>query len=321
MKKVLCCLMTFLLLGCAEFSWVKNDVYDGKPPVPKEKVAIKCTWCDYDELTKYFKYDTKADYEIVFNTKTRSGDSADTAAFITGLTLGIIPTWVKGYGTVNAELVDKVTEQSISLGTIETSHTTLLGWLFLPLTPFAFAGSSDYRLANEAAASAVVKMAALVMYDPTNPEIKGTWHCSGYKCRYKEIMAQKKTSPEDVVYVAENTKSFDEFQAAKNKLSSPLTNSQNCTATLAFIKNGIISKTTQRYWSLIDFYKSKCTPEWKGVGMTKARLIETNGIPTKGYKMNADTEIITYSSLSSNGESVVSTTYTLDRDIVTKISK
>ena len=123
-----------------------------------------------------------------------------------------------------------------------------------------------------------------------------------------------------MLYVAEKGQTFEDFMYAKNKLAKPLTNGENCEATLFLIKNQTVSKKTQRYWAMIDFFKDNCPYITIGeYGMSKERLIDKKGIPSKGYFMNDDTEIISYSSLSANGESVNTRTYTLDRDIVTGV--
>ena len=70
--------------------------------------------------------------------------------------------------------------------------------------------------------------------------------------------------------------------------------------------------------NVVDFYKNNCKADGM-FGMTKEQLIAKKGIPSKGYAINADTEIMSYSSLSANGESVNTTTYTLDRGIITNI--
>ena len=319
MQKLLNYFLAFSLAGCVSFTSIDSKVYDGNPPVPKEKIGVNCSGCYNANREKYFDYDSKSNYEIKITRNSKYRDDSNVLLGVLGiLSLGIIPSyWGADDSTYSGELINKETNQAISLGTIKASADFWGGWLMLPLMPFMpdWDDESDTGEAREL----LLKKAALILYDPTNSNITEYWHCAGYSCRYKEIIAQKTVSAQDALYVAENTKSFDEFQKVKNKLAKPLTTTENCDATISLIKNEVISKSTARYWSLIDFYKANCSKVRSGVGMDKERLIETRGIPTKGYKMNADTEIITYSTLSRNGEQVVSTTYTLDRDIVTKI--
>ena len=324
MKKIISSFLALSLTGCAVFTGIDSGEFEGRAPKPETKVELYCSGCDYDNINEYFKYKYNANYELKINSKT-SFDSNDFNTFTSVLsvvTLGILPGWWwNEYGTVTGELIDKETNQAISLPTVRTWSSNWSGLIFLPLMPFTpdFFDSGSWT-ARKTAEEDMLKAAARVIYDPTNPNIGDKWHCAGYSCRYKEIVAQKKTSAEDVLYVAENARSFSEFQTVKDKLAKPLTQSQNCDAILSLFKRDIVSRETQRFWSFLDYYKGNCTTIGRnGVGMTKTQLIDKQGIPTKGYKMNADTEIITYSSLSKNGESVVTTTYTVDRGIVTKI--
>ena len=172
---------------------------------------------------------------------------------------------------------------------------------------------------DEKASETALKEAALVLYNPTSSDVKTEWKCETYACRLNDIKTHNSASAEDVLYIADNGKSFDDFMYAKGKLAKPLTTAQNCEATLSFIKNQTVSKQTQRYWAMIDFFKGNCSNTKGEIGMTKEQLINKKGIPSKGYFMNDDTEIISYSSLSYDGESVYTTTYTLDRDIVTGV--
>ena len=173
-----------------------------------------------------------------------------------------------------------------------------------------------YRIMREKSSEHFLKEAALKIYYPENE--KTDWVCESYSCRFGEMTAKKKTTAEEVLWIAENTSSYSDFEKVKNKLVTPLNTAQNCKATKSVVSKQLVSKNTQRYWGLVDFYKSNCSSDGE-FGLKKEQLLSLKGIPSNSYRVDSNTEIISYSSLSRDGESVISTTYTLDRDIVTNI--
>ena len=332
MKKLLLLGMAFILSGCITTVKIDNDVYEGTPKVPNQKATVYCPNCDEDDITDYFfKGSVRDNYELKIESANSYTSSTggkyhppeglwELEGFLNILSLGIIPRYWGSYEyVISGELINKSTNQSISLGKVDMKATDWGGWIFLPLMPFYPTWNDTEKDVCEKQASEIfLKMAALALYEPNNPALRNKWHCAGYSCRIKEIMAQKKTTAEDVIYVAENGPSYGDFERVKNKLAKPLNTDENCTVTRHLVQRQIVSKDTQRYWALIDFYKGNCAAT-DGFGMSKSELMSKKGVPSKGYRVNADTEMVTYSSLSRDGERVISTTYTLDRDIVTNV--
>ena len=228
------------------------------------------------------------------------------------------------YFDIKPILHDKQTGRMTYLSPVKMHYTEWVAFYAAPLFYTFDALDEEWhteefqwnRDIKEKASEHFLKEAALKIYNPNMEQTN--WVCENYSCRFGEIVAKKTTTADDVLYVAQNTSSYNEFEKAKNKLAKPLTTEQNCQATKPLLQNGVIAKNTQRYWALVDFYKGNCSVSGE-FGMTKEMLISAKGVPSKGYQVNADTEIISYSSLSRNGENVITKTYTLDRDIVTSI--
>ncbi|MBP5534428.1 MAG: hypothetical protein J6Y03_02860 [Alphaproteobacteria bacterium] len=347
-KQVLCSVLALSLMAC-EFR--TSPSIDGTrklttEPTVTRKIAMDCSTCDEDYLADYFiKGDTNSRYSIDYYVPYR-GSSEEGWKFWTMLPWNVASiltlfTVIPAYGgphtfTVNPTLHDHETGRMMILSPIDMSYGDWFGglatsWLFGPFmyvendyiddNPALFIEMDKwFARTREKASESALKEAALAIYNPTSPDVITKWQCETYACRFGEIKAQKTTTAKDVLYVAEKGQTFEDFMYAKNKLAKPMNNSENCEATLFLIKNQTVSKKTQRYWAMIDFFKDNCPVTTIGeYGMSKERLIDKKGIPSKGYFMNDDTEIISYSSLSANGESVNTRTYTLDRDIVTSI--
>lgn len=348
-KQTVCSILALSLAGCAfrtspSIDEVRSFSYE---PTINHKIAMDCSTCDEDYLEDYFTTgDKESRYSIDYHVP-YSGTAEDDYDWkfwtmlpwdvVSALTLfTVIPFYdAPRTFTVNPTLHDRETGKAMALSPIEMSYGNWFGglltsWLFGPFmyveedyiddNPQLFIEMDKwFARAREKASESALKEAALALYDPTSSDVTTEWKCETYACRFKEIKEQKTTSAGDVLYVAENGRSFEDFMYAKNKLATSLTTAQNCEATLSLVKNQTVSKKTQRYWALIDFFKENCSITKGEVGMTKEQLINKKGIPSKGYFMNDDTEIISYSSLSSSGESVNTITYTLDRDIVTSI--
>ena len=346
-KQIFCSVLALSLSGCSfrtspSIDEVRSFSYE---PTINRKIAVDCLTCDEDYLEDYFKKgDKESRYSIDYNVP-YSGKYEEDWKFWTMLPWNVVSiltlfTVIPVYGgshtfTVDPTLHDRETGKAMALSPIEMSYGGWFGglatsWLFGPFMyveedliddkPELFIEMDKwYARAREKASESALKESALAIYNPTSSDIKTEWKCETYTCRFKEIQAQTTVSAEDVLYVAENGNSFEDFMYAKDKLAKPLTNYENCKATLSLVKNQTVSKKTQRYWALIDFFKENCSNTIGEIGMTKEQLINKKGIPSKGYFMNDDTEIISYSSLSYSGESVNTKTYTLDRDIVTNV--
>lgn len=315
-KQTLCSILALSLAGCAGFQSIDSKTNYKKPSIPVEKEKLYCSHCSDSDVDDYFtpvdgtKVATR--YSLWLTSTSKYEENAGQIFPI--FSLAILPGKIGETNyTITAELRDHNNGTQTQLEPVKISEGLWMGWPLLLLQPFFF--PADDNGLNKAA-PILLKQAANIIY---NPELANStkWECYSYKCHFNKAQNDKTTTAEQVLWIAENTKSFDDFQYVKNKLAKPLTKEQSCEATLSLIKNQTVSKKIQRYWALIDFFKDNCTITKGEIGMTKEQLINKKGIPSKGYFMNNDTEIISYSSLSSNGESVYTTTYTLDRDIVT----
>ena len=329
MKKLLLLGVFFALSGCVTFSGIDSDVPEEIPAVPVQKVSLYCPKCDIDDLSAYFingsdKDNYTIEIESNSNYYSATGDTYNTAdgwwrplQVLNVLSVGIIPAYWGSYEyLVSGKLVNKKTGKTLPLGKIETATSAWEGWVFLPMMPFYPTwNTNEKELCEHEAAKVFLKRAATAIYEPSHPSNK--WHCTEYYCHYNELMAQRKTSADDVLWVAENTSAYFEFQKAADKLEKPLETNDNCTATRNMLKRQILSKETKRYWALVDFYKENCSPA-EEFGITKEQLINAKGIPSKSRKLNADTEYLAYSSLSED-VNVTTTIYTIDHGIVTKI--
>ena len=312
-KQTLCSVLALSLTGCAVFSSIDSRTDYPTPSVHQEKTPLYCPNCSTGDVKDYFSLGEQNDrYQLKLSTSSKWKDND--AAVIVGLTLFIVPLPIgEETHTVSAELHDTKNGTMVKLEPVEISETMWMGWLVMPLYPI-FPITDSYDIMQKAA-PIFLKQSANIIYGSNSAK----WECATYSCRMEKAQKDKTTTAEDALYIAENGKSVDDFMYVKGKLAKPLTTAQNCEATLSLIKNQAVSKQTQRYWALIDFFKGNCSNTKGEIGMTKEQLIDKKGIPSKGYFMNDDTEIISYSSLSYNGEYVVSTTYTLDRDIVTNV--
>ncbi len=312
-KQTLCSTLVLTLTGCATFQSIDSKTDYAAPSVPEQKLSLYCSECSAGDVKDYFLVGDQNDrYQLKMSFQHKYEEN-DFGSLIVGFTLFIVPMKAMDtFYTVNAELHDTQTGKMVKLEPMKISESFWMGWLLLPLSPFAnMSGSVD--LAD--VAPTFLKQAANVLYG-TAP---ASWECATYDCHFDKAIKQKSTTAEDVLWFAENTHSYNDFAQVQQKLAAPLTTEQNCQASLGLIKNKAVSKETNRYWALVDFYKGNCSKPNDGIGMTKTQMINTKGIPSKGYFMDDDTELVTYSRLSSNGEYVITTTYTLDHDIVTEI--
>ena len=346
-KQTLCSVLALSIAGCAfrTSPGIDEARHFSTEPTVSNKVAMYCPSCDEDYLRDYFvKGDENSRYKITYDSfTTRSAD--DHWSFYAMLPWTVVSiltlfTVIPAYGgqaeiTVKPTLHDNTTGKAADLSPITMSYSDWFGGLLTtPLFgPFMYVEEDLidsnpelfiemdkwYKRRDEKASEYALKEAALAIYNPTNSDNKVEWKCEQYDCRYQEITAQKSVSADDVLWVAEHTNYYNHFEKVKQRLTTPLTTLQNCRATLGLVKNKAVSKETQRYWTMIDYYKANCPKQSEGIGMSKEKLIDMKGVPSKGYFMNDDTEFITYSRLSASGESVYTTTYTLDHDIVTSI--
>ena len=210
MKKTIYVLLCVTMLsGCAVFTGINSDTYDEK--VPKGRVELACPQCDKDDVNDYFINNPYANYELKIETRNKViWDSNNFWTFLGGFSLGIIPA-DRGHSedVVSGELFDKKSGKSISLGKVETQSDFWFGWVFLPAMPFCTTWG-EYNRSNieQEGGRELLKRAALAIYEPDKFVLDNKWHCSEYLCRYNEIVEQRKTTAEDVLWVAKNTSAF-----------------------------------------------------------------------------------------------------------------
>ena len=138
-----------LLSGCVVFTDIDNDVYEGKPNVPNQKAVVYCPECDTDDVSDYFipgsvrdNYELKIEFANSYTSSTGGTYHPpeglwELEGFLNILSLGIIPGYWGSYEyVISGELINKSTNQAISLGKVETSTNAWNGWIFLPMMPF-----------------------------------------------------------------------------------------------------------------------------------------------------------------------------------------
>lgn len=242
--------------------------------------------------------------------------------YLSILSLGIIPGEEAEYTyTFEPKLVNNKTGREISLSTAKIMFSKWWGWLVVPLGAIPIDG--PMQMAVNKLMPNIYKEAAIMAYDPKS-KLYTSGTCATTECRMNAIATARSISADDLKFVSENAKTLAEFEKAKAKLKGPY---DICRVSLQLLvnKNRLIAKNNPKYWQLIDYYKDECEQvRVEGfsndaeIGISKDQLLEKKGVPTKAYKPNNDTEMLTFSQLS--GEKVITGTYTLDRGIVTSVN-
>lgn len=241
--------------------------------------------------------------------------------FLSILTLGIIPGEEGEYiYTFEPKLINNKTGKETSLSKAEITFSKWWGWFVLPFGTVASDG--PMQMAVDKLMPNIYKEASIIAYD-SKSKLYTNGTCATTECRLNVIETASSVSGDDLKFVAENAKTLKQFQRAKAKLSGSY---DICRVSLRLVinKNNIISKTDNKYWQLIDFYNDNCEQVQKEgfangaeIGINKERLLKRKGVPTKAYKANKDTEMLTFSKLA--GEKVLTETYTLSRGIVVSV--
>lgn len=258
-------------------------------------------------------------YILRLNIYSYNKTTAGFGCFPAIITLGIIPCKSGTYyEEIRPVLVNNKTKQETALPVQMISGSQWLGWF----TTLAAAFSPDVYVGGHVTSSYLqdtYKYAAAVVYD-------GYGDAQKIKSKMDEIKAAPKVSSQDADFFAKYTPSFEEFTYVKNKTSS-LNACQAMYNILFENKNKPLSKEAKAYWSGLDYYKNNCPQKdlYKDdprLGMTKEALIKIVGEPTKTYKPNDDTEVLTYERVFDTGQdktATLLTIYTLDKGIVSEV--
>ena len=327
MKKTisLCLCATLLLGGCLTTKpKVQSQSSASFYSFPQEREKVVCDDCPKKQLGKYFIPAAEGNYQLTFKfeeTQHLSENIANiTWCWLTWYTLMVLPANPASWTfTVSGELYNAKTRETAVLTPVEMNSEswTWLPFIFAPVVR-GFKGVST--MAKEQGAEELFKEAATLIYDPESDYAYSKWTCPDYKCMWDKVAHKKEVTFRDILLIARHTHRYSDFQTVRNRYTGKLSTSENCELTEATaFERKLISKTSALYWNLVEFYKKSCRVSDKGYGMTKAQLIADYGAPTKGYQVNADTEMISFSRLDETGEKVITTDYTLDRGIVTHI--
>ena len=327
MKKIIAlCVISSLLAGCLTAPKLKQKGNPISVGVPAQKTSLWCTGCGEASFSPYFSgaYRDEAAYRMdiqySFDIKEFSGWGF-LWGIISGCTLFTLPWQVEDHNwTATATLYNAQTGEQTTLSTLASSQQAWMSWLLIPWMgshPWSGDDKKDYLATIQTMMGEVfIKEAAALVYQPHTSPSK--WECVGYACKFKEMLKQKYFSVQDVIWIARNTDNFADFQTARKRLNGTLSTDDNCAIAQGLILDKkTVSKQTQLYWNLIEFYKKSCHPTEKGLGMHRADLLDTRGVPSGMYQVNADTEVITFSKIVDG--KTQQQHYTLDRGIVTHI--
>lgn len=336
MKKVLSILtICSVLSGCVAFTSNKKE--SGDIPKVSQKATIKykvagsfsCGAYSFNAegressyfsalpSNRFFLVATgNTNYTLALNVYPKNCSISGLSSIISFLTAGIIPVRIsEGTIEIRPELTDNQHGVKLEMPAKDIDVSIWSSWFLLPF------GSDAGRLAFNTLGEEIFKEAAILAYNK-NSDLYTNGYCINDDCRLKRILLADAASTADITFAASNAKSFADFSAVKSKGKA-----DNCAVAIGLISNinNIVSKEEERYWKLVDFYKSFCADYRKNsgdiIGLTKEQLVLRVGTPASAYKVNEDTESLNYKISHLNGDSVEvsQTIYTIDRGIVTNI--
>ncbi len=341
MKKYLSSFLVVVLGGCMVFPpSVDEKARLKEDPVITNKVSLYCPRCSKSEVEEYFVFadsEKDADYKLTLEVEDYADYSDEwdiLGPLFTVLSAGIIPTYLGSCEyTLNAELLNSKNDYKMALTKAELSGSFWYpGLLLLPLAPFAYfqdeynaCGDYDLRMsAREEVEDVFIKEAALAVYGSKKSE----WSCGTFDCTYKEMLAKKSVSFDDLKTTIKSVKNMEQFKKVYARFNGNLTKSQTCELAGNAIFYGNLKKTNQAYWDFIQYFKSAKCPVMKteednieGLGMSVEKLIEKNGKPARFKIENSDTQVATWAKLGSGylKKYVYYDVYTIDDGIVVKI--
>lgn len=334
MKKLLSILtICTVLSGCVSFA-PANKNGAASPAVSKKATLnykltgqFSCGVYAFDAQNKWDKYlgglphnnyfavaPKHTDYTLLLAAEPKECRVSALSCLATLFTVGILPVKVsKGTIVIRPRLTDNNENIQIDLPAKEVNISTWSSWFLVPF------GTDAGKLAVARLGEEIFKEAAAMAYNK-HSDLYTKGQCLSDECSVKLLLAADKVSSDDIALAAANAKTFDDFNAIRAKGKA-----DNCQTAIALLSNpyNITPKEKPMYWQLVDFYKEFCADYRNNlsdlVGITKEKLVEKLGTPTSAYKVNADSESLTYKKSRLNGE-VVETSeqvFTVDRGIVT----
>ena len=287
--------------------------------------------------SKYFQKpvsNDKADYLILADIGVKQIPMAGfLPTVLAACTLYLIPVMDGGEEyTFQFTLVDNSNGTKTDLGKIEATRKSYggLGVLFFgSLVRSAVYMEDKIDPVNQERFAPVfeeaLNRAAAQIYDKKSKLHTSQEYVDG-GARSAAIAKSAEVSPDDLLFVASNAKSYEEFLQAKTKVKGAI---NFCALDIMLIANPnqIITKDQTMYWQIIDYYKTSCASFRRNVtskvGLDKEQLVESVGNPTSVFKINDDTETLSYQkNVLNNGQIVpAEIIVTLDRGIVTKVTQ
>lgn len=329
MKKfcsLLVCLISLTLVGCVTAPKLDNPYEVPSPEISARKLSLACENCAGASVVPYFTpAQQTGNYKLVMNYTFELDKPLANKIWgvASAFTLFTVPFQsASGHWTATAKLWNMRTGEVAELVPSKKANNTVwVAWWMFPYVknlsePFMDDNGNPVSPdAQRLLAETFVKEAALVVYQPQLSYAK--WECTAYRCKYNRILAKKSATAEEVVWVAQNTEDLNEFQTVRSLLLGKMSVAQNCAVTQGLILDKkLVSKTTNVYWKLVDFYKAYCPATSKGYGLTRAELVERKGRPTWQYQANERTEELSFTDMTSGAQTTI---YTLDHGIVTGI--
>lgn len=282
--------------------------------------GVRSCLSNLPENSHFFKTEKNPEFtlETKVSLKVKLGSGTE---YLSILTLGLIPGEEAEYIYMfEPKIINNKTGREITLSKSKIVISKWWGWFVVPFGSISSTGSMQVAI-DKLMPNIYNEMASMIYNKKSKLYTGGV--CATTKCRIKEILQKEHVSGEELKFISENSKTLEEFQKAKSKLSGTY---NSCAVSLGVLtnKNKIISKNNKKYWALVDYYKNECEEtrlekfrQGDEIGMSKSQLLEKKGVPTKAYKPNSDTEMLTFSKV--YGESIMTKTYILDHGIITSI--
>ena len=314
------------LTGCVTAPKLDNPYEVPSPDIVARKYSLICENCAGASVSPYFTpaqqtghYKLQMNYTFELSKPLANKIWGIASAF----TLFTVPFQsATGHWTATAQLWNMRTGEVAELVPAKKANNAVwVAWWMFPAVsslsePFMDDdGNPASPDAQRLLAETFVKEAALVVYQPQLSYAK--WQCTSYRCKYNRLLAKKSATADEVVWVAQNTDDFNEFQTVRSFLLGKMSTAQNCATTQGLILDKkLVAKNTGMYWKMVDFYKAYCPATSKGYGLTREELLERKGRPTWQYQANERTEELSFTDMTSGAQTTI---YTLDHGIVTGI--